>query len=53
VKSNPPEHFLCRADVMGRFVDVLEERHGGAEGWARAHDLGDETFASLRETLLQ
>jgi len=53
VKTNPPEHFLCRPDVMDRFVGVLEERHGGAEGWATAHDLGEDTLTSLRAALLQ
>jgi len=53
VKTNPPSHFRCRPEVMDRFVGVLEERHGGAEGWARDHDLGDDTLASLRDALLQ
>lgn len=53
VRSQPAENFLCRPDVMDRFVGVLEERHGGADEWARAHDLGDATLTSLRQTLLQ
>jgi protein-tyrosine phosphatase len=52
VKTQPAEHFVCRPEVMDRFVGLLEERHGGAEGWARAHDLGEDTFASLRQSLL-
>jgi protein tyrosine/serine phosphatase len=53
VKTNPPERFLCRREVMERFVDVLEERHGGADGWARDNDLGEDSLASLRASLLQ
>jgi protein-tyrosine phosphatase len=53
VKTHPPAHFRCRPEVMDRFVGVLDERHGGAAGWAASVDLGDDTLASLRETLLQ
>lgn len=52
VRTQPASNFVCRPEVMDRFVGVLDERHGGAEGWARAHDLDDATLTSLRQTLL-
>ena len=51
VKTNPPERFLCLPEVMERFVDVLEERHGGAEGWATAMGIDDGDLVALRNLL--
>lgn len=49
VKVRPPESFRCKPEVMEGFLDVLQERHGGAEGWAT--ELGVDT-ESLRRVLL-
>jgi len=49
VRVNPPSHFRCRPEVMEGFLDLLDERHGGAEGWAAEHDVD---VAALRSVLL-
>ena len=49
VRSQPASHFRCRPHVMAGFVDLLDERHGGAEGWAREMDVDVER---LRKVLL-
>jgi protein tyrosine/serine phosphatase len=51
VRVNPPSHFRCRPDVMEGFLDTLDERHGGAEGWARAMGLDDGDLTALRNLL--
>lgn len=51
VRLNPPSHFRCRAEVMEGFLDVLDERHGGPEGWARAMGVDDADLRSLRARL--
>src|SRR5688572_33110137 len=33
VRTLPPSRFRCKPEVMEGFLDVLDERHGGAEGW--------------------
>lgn len=53
VKVNPPSHFRCKPEVMEGFVDLLEQRHGGAEGWARDHDVPDADLTLLRTLLVQ
>lgn len=35
VRVNPWTHFQCKREVMTGFLDVLDERHGGAVGWAQ------------------
>jgi len=52
VKVNDWTHFRCRPEVMEGFLDLLDERHGGAEGWARAMDLDDGDLAALRRSLV-
>ena len=49
VRVNPPSHFRCKPEVMEGFLDLLDERHGGAEGWAAEHDVD---IAALRSVLL-
>ena len=51
VKVNPPSHFRCRREVMEGFLDVLDERHGGADGWARDMGVPAEDLTSLRNLL--
>jgi protein tyrosine/serine phosphatase len=51
VRSNPWTHFRCRPEVMEGFLELLDERHGGAEGWARAAGLDDADLGSLRSRL--
>jgi len=51
VKVNPPSHFRCRPEVMAGFLDALDERHGGAAGWARAMGLEDRDLTALQDVL--
>ena len=37
---------------METFLQALAEGYGGAEGWARAAGMGDDTLASLRTALV-
>lgn len=53
VRSNPWTSFRCKAEVMDGFLDLIEERHGGAEAWARAAGLSASDLASLRARLVQ
>jgi protein tyrosine/serine phosphatase len=45
VRSNPWTHFQCRPAVMEGFLDLLDERHGGAAGWAREMGLDPDAVA--------
>lgn len=40
-----------RAEVMRRFLEVLDERHGGPVGWLQAHGLTDAERDRLRDRL--
>lgn len=40
-----------RAQTMRRFLELLEEHHGGAVGWLSAHGFGPEEQAALRARL--
>lgn len=51
VRVNPPSHFRCRSEVMEGFLDLLDERHGGAGGWAREIGIAEEDLTALRNVL--
>ena len=51
VRANPASHFRCKPEVMEGFLDLLDERHGGAAGWARDIGLADRDLAALRNVL--
>lgn len=51
VKTNPPSHFRCRPEVMEGFLDLLDERHGGADGWAREIGIAERDLDALRRVL--
>jgi protein tyrosine/serine phosphatase len=53
VRVNPASHFRCRPVVMEGFVDLLDERHGGAGGWARASGLAHTDLTRLRALLVE
>jgi protein-tyrosine phosphatase len=53
VRVNPWSHFRCQPAVMEGFVDLLDERHGGAAGWARDTGLDDADIIHLRDLLLE
>ncbi|MBW0101975.1 tyrosine-protein phosphatase [Pseudonocardia sp. KRD291] len=40
-----------RAEVMRRFLDLLDERHGGPVAWLQAHGLTDDERDRLRDRL--
>jgi protein-tyrosine phosphatase len=51
VRVNPWQNFRCRPEVMEGFLDILDERHGGAEGWATAMGVEHGDLTSLRNLL--
>ena len=51
VKINPWQRFRCKPEVMEGFLDILDERHGGAEGWATAMGIDDGDLVALRNLL--
>jgi protein-tyrosine phosphatase len=51
VRTNDWTHFRCKPEVMEGFLDILDERHGGAEGWARELALPAEDLVALRNLL--
>jgi protein-tyrosine phosphatase len=40
-----------RAETMERFLELLDERHGGPAGWLARHGFGGDDAAALRERL--
>jgi protein-tyrosine phosphatase len=40
-----------RAETMRRVLELLDERHGGPQGWLTAHGFGPEEQAALRARL--
>jgi protein-tyrosine phosphatase len=40
-----------RAETMDRVLALLDERHGGPEGWLEAHGFGAGERAALRARL--
>jgi protein-tyrosine phosphatase len=40
-----------RAETMERFLDLVDERHGGAAGWLAEHGLDDRDAEALRARL--
>ena len=52
VRTNPWTHFRCRPEVMEGFVDLLDERYGGAGGWARSARLAHTDLTRLRTLLV-
>jgi protein-tyrosine phosphatase len=51
VRANPWQNFQCKPYVMEGFLDLLDERHGGAEGWARDTGVDAEDLTRLRNLL--
>lgn len=52
VRTNPPSRFRCQPEVMEGFLDIIDERHGSVEGWAREHDVPASDLRSLRARLV-
>lgn len=51
VRVNPASHFRCRPEVMAGFLDLVDERHGGASGWAEAMGIETGDLTALRNVL--
>jgi protein tyrosine/serine phosphatase len=51
VRVNPWQSFTCKQEVMAGFLDILDERHGGAEGWARDMGVDARDLTSLQNLL--
>jgi protein-tyrosine phosphatase len=51
VKVSPWQSFRCKGHVMEGFLDLVAERHGGAEGWARDMGVDPEDLVALRNLL--
>jgi protein tyrosine/serine phosphatase len=52
--DNIPDHeHDPRPEIMERFLDRLDEDHGGAVGWLRAHGFTTSDVARLRAKLLE
>lgn len=52
LEVNPTEVYQAEAHTMELFLSLLDERHGGAERWARANGLPAADLARLRGGLL-
>jgi protein-tyrosine phosphatase len=52
VDEEPPEVFQAVGATMRRFLDELEERHGGARLWAKAAGVDDAALDRLAAALL-
>jgi protein-tyrosine phosphatase len=48
----PPWIFAAEKETMAGFLAGLDDRYGGAAGWARAHRLDRALIEDLRESLL-
>lgn len=53
VEAEPPEVFMAVGATMRRFLEVLDERHGGARGWAKSAGLGDDVVDGLASGLVE
>ncbi|PWR21672.1 tyrosine-protein phosphatase [Zavarzinia compransoris] len=53
IASMPAAVYAADAPSFLRFLAALDETYGGAEGWARANGVADETVARLRAALLE
>jgi hypothetical protein len=52
MRGRPDEAHRPRPETMRRFLEVLDERHGGAPAWLERHGFADDDRAALRERLV-
>ena len=52
LRGRPDESHRPRPETMRRFLELLDERHGGAPAWLERHGFGDEDQAALRDRLV-
>jgi protein tyrosine/serine phosphatase len=53
IKAVPPSRFGVDPAMIDRFLDGLDERYGGAAGWARSVGISEESLARLEAGLLE
>ena len=49
----PPSALDSEPRIMREFLDLLDQRYGGARAWALAAGVGEATLCRLEETLLE
>jgi protein-tyrosine phosphatase len=49
----PPEVYQAHEYTIRGFLHGLDERHGGARGWARSRGIGDDVLRQLSDGLLE
>jgi len=52
VDSNPVELYQAKPHTMELFLEALDKKAGGIEGWARAHGLSEQGLQRLRTYLV-
>jgi protein-tyrosine phosphatase len=52
VEGHSADRHAPRPQSMRRILELLDERHGGAAGWASDHGLGSDELAALRARLV-
>jgi protein tyrosine/serine phosphatase len=50
--AGQPARFGVEAETMNDFLDGVDERYGGAAGWARSQGISDDVLDQLRAILL-
>ena len=51
MRSDDPRSHAPRDGTLERVLELVDERHGGAAAWLRAHGLGEDDLAALRARL--
>ena len=52
LRDRPLEDHTPRPETMARILEVLADRHGGAQGWLQAQGWTEEQVAALRASLI-
>ena len=53
LKELPPSALDCEPETMRQFLDLIDDRYGGARAWALRAGVGEATLHRLEETLLE
>jgi hypothetical protein len=53
IVDTPPSAFAVVAHSMARFLDGLDERHGGARSWALRAGVTPDQLDALTELLVE
>jgi protein-tyrosine phosphatase len=52
LEGRPTDSHRPRAETMGRALELIDERHGGAAGWLAAHGFEAADADALRRRLV-